>query len=133
MQQKTKSAFNAPIRESVLAQVLDNLLDNAVYWLGQKSARDDRILVVHLDSEARTILVTNSGPPIQNHIRSRLFQKFAGSKLNGRGLGLFICRELLTRHGAAIEVVEREIDSRCLCGASFLIELPAKAVSGKAA
>ena len=132
MQQKTKSAFNAPIRESVLAQVLDNILDNAIYWLGQKSARDDRILVVHLDSEARTILVTNSGPPIQNHIRSRLFQKFAGSKLNGRGLGLFICRELLTRHGATIEVVEREIDSRCLCGASFLIELPAKAVSGKA-
>jgi signal transduction histidine kinase len=106
-------------------------MDNAIYWLGQKSARDDRILAVHLDSKARTILVTNSGPAIQPHVRPHLFQKFVGAKLGGHHLGLFICRELLTRHGGAIDVVDRETDKRCLCGGSFLIELPAKAVAAK--
>jgi signal transduction histidine kinase len=46
-------------------------------------------------------------------------------------LGLFICRELLTRHNATIELVDRETDKRCLCGASFLIGLPTKSTSGK--
>lgn len=131
-QPSANSEFTALIRESVLAQVLDNLIDNAIYWLSQKSARDDRILAVHLDGKARTILVTNSGPGIQPHVRPHLFQKFIGAKLGGRHLGLFICRELLSRHGATIELVDRDTDKHCLCGASFLIELPAKLVSTRA-
>jgi C4-dicarboxylate-specific signal transduction histidine kinase len=131
VQRRGVGEFVAPLRESLLAQVIDNLLDNAIYWLGQKTARDDRILLIQLDSEARTILVTNNGPPIANNVRSRLFQKFACSKLNGRGLGLFICRQLLAGQGATIDLVEKDGNKNCLGGASFLIELPEKAISKK--
>jgi signal transduction histidine kinase len=130
-QRHGKGAFVVPLRESLLAQVLDNLVDNAIYWLGQKSARDDRILVFHLDSDSHSILVTNNGPPIAPNVRGRLFQKFQTTKFNGHGLGLFICRELLARHGATIELAEQEADKRCLSGGSFTIELPTKAVNGK--
>jgi len=119
-----QGSFITPLRESLLAQVLDNLVDNAVYWLGQKSARDDRILLLHLDSTSRTILVTNNGPPVAPNMRSRLFQKFQTTKFKGHGLGLFICRELLTRHGGNIRLTDSEADKRCLSGGSFLVQLP---------
>lgn len=125
-----KETFVVPLRESLLAQVLDNLVDNAVYWLAQKSAQDDRILAIHLDEDARTVLVTNNGPPVAANIRGQLFEKFQTSKFKGHGLGLFICRELLIRHGARISLIEHDIDQRCLNGASFLIELPDKAALG---
>jgi signal transduction histidine kinase len=126
VQKNGNGKFVAPLRESLLAQVLDNLIDNAIHWLGEKTARDDRILVLRIDGEARTILVTNNGPPILPHVRPQLFQKFAAGKLKGRGLGLFICRELLRQQGATIDLIERDVDKNCLCGASFLIELPVK-------
>jgi hypothetical protein len=131
VQRTGKEPFVVPLRESLLAQVLDNLVDNAVYWLGQKSARDDRILAVHLDSDARTLLVTNNGPPVAPNMRPRLFQKFQTAKFRGRGLGLFICRELLTQRGGNIHLADSEADKRCLAGASFLIELPEAGVRKK--
>jgi signal transduction histidine kinase len=124
VQKKGNEKFIAPFRESLLAQVLDNLIDNAIYWLGEKTTRDDRILVFHIDGEARTVLITNNGPPIQPHVHPQLFQKFAAGKMKGRGLGLFICRELLRQQGATIDLIERDVNKNCLCGASFLIELP---------
>lgn len=116
--------FIIPVRESIVAQVFDNIVDNAIYWLARKSANDDRRLEIHLTPSQRTILFTNNGPPIQPHMRGRLFQKFASAKIEGRGLGLFICHELLTHNGGNIMLVEPDHESRCLEGASFLIEFP---------
>jgi signal transduction histidine kinase len=122
--------FVVPIRESVLAQVFDNILDNAIYWLARKSAKDDRRLEVHIDNDNHTLLFTNNGPSLAGNMRGRLFQKFQTAKLDGRGLGLFICRELLVRYGGSIRAVESEEDSRCLDGASFLVDL-SQATTGK--
>lgn len=116
--------FVTPLRESLVAQVFDNIVDNTIYWLARKSASDDRRLEIHLVTSQRTVLFTNNGPPIQPHMRGRLFQKFASAKIEGRGLGLFICHELLTHHGGNIVLVEPEHESRCLEGASFLVEFP---------
>lgn len=123
--------FAVPVRESTLAQVFDNILDNAIYWLARKSAKDDRKLEIHINSGVRTVLFTNNGPALAANMRGRLFQKFQTAKLDGRGLGLFICRELLVRNGGSIRAVEPDEDGRCLDGASFLVELPATAPSKK--
>lgn len=124
-------ALVVKMRESLLAQVFDNLIDNAIYWLEQKTARDERRLQISVDGDARTVLVTNTGPPVQPHVKSRLFQKFVTTKHQGHGLGLFICHELLAKHGATISLVDADGDTRCLSGACFLIELPEASLRDK--
>ncbi len=121
---RTGDSLILALRESLLAQVVDNILDNAVFWLSRKTARDDRKLCVYTDTEERTILVTNNGSAVQPHVRSRIFQKFVTTKHKGHGLGLFISRELLTKYGGSIELVDTDDDPRCLEGACFLIKLP---------
>src|SRR6266478_3221189 len=109
--------FVLVLRESLLAQVFDNIIDNAIYWLEQKTARDERRLNIYTDPDERTILITNSGPAIQPHVKSRVFRKFVTTKHRGHGLGLFISHELLAKHGANIRLIDREDDPRCFEGA----------------
>ena len=50
-----------------------------------------------------------------------VFNEFFTMKSNGRGLGLYIVRELLYRINAEISVVENP-DSKILPGANFIVK-----------
>lgn len=125
----TEDDFASPMRDVALAQVLDNILDNAIFWLSQRSLIDDRRLRIVVDPKTRTVLLTNNGSPIPHNIRSRLFQKFLTTKVHGRGLGLFICKELMKSSGGDISLDSADSNESCLPGASFLIRVPDDAVT----
>jgi two-component system sensor histidine kinase PilS (NtrC family) len=83
-----------------LRRVLVNLLDNALRYAGNQ--RDSiRVFTQGTGSEA-SLRVWSDGDPLEPTVLRHLFEPFFSSESRSSGLGLYICRELCERHGAAI-------------------------------
>lgn len=109
-----------------IAQLLDNLLENASKF----SPPEGRIQVaIHGDAadDARLILtVADEGPGIPDGDKERVFERFhqtatgRGVRARGVGLGLAICRHIVTLHGGSIHVRDN-----APTGCVFVVTLPA--------
>jgi len=91
-----------------LMQVFDNLIINSEYWLEQARAAG-RISHPQIWVEVRDALMTvrDNGPGVNPALERTLFEPFVTDKgKEGRGLGLFICRQLLDMDGGQIELGE---------------------------
>ncbi|WP_153412799.1 sensor histidine kinase [Sinorhizobium medicae] len=108
----------AKTTDAVLLQLLLNLFDNAIYWLeGTELPRQIEII---LDGDASTMTFADSGPGFRADDVEYLFEPFfSGKGEEGRGLGLYIARQLLERHGYAIDVAAK--DQRILKGANLVV------------
>lgn len=108
----------------LIAQILENLLANSVYWLCQsvQIGETDRKIVIDIDSIAKVISVYDNGPGVAPEIQNDIFKPYFTNKRNGKGLGLFIASKLATYHNAKIYMdskVEKDGKLR-----TFIIELP---------
>ncbi|MBI5278202.1 MAG: PAS domain-containing sensor histidine kinase [Burkholderiales bacterium] len=83
-----------------LRRVLVNLLDNAIRYAGQEP--DSIRVTTEAATETAWLRVWSDGPPIEQGVQRHLFEPFFSSESRSSGLGLYICRELCERHGAAI-------------------------------
>ncbi|MEQ6247710.1 sensor histidine kinase [Sulfitobacter sp. HNIBRBA3233] len=109
-----------------LAQVFINLITNAVKYC----AADTPALSISVGGQGDvvTIRFTDNGQGIPDEAQSLVFEKFArlaeGSGAgDGAGLGLAICREIVTRLGGGIRYVPGA------GGASFEVSLPRAAAT----
>ena len=112
--------------ETRIAQVLSNLVNNALKF----TSKGGRICVsvscpsTHSSEVLIAVADTGRGIPCENlsRIFDRLYQVSDedAASCKGLGLGLFICRELVSLHGGAIRV-ESELGK----GSTFSITLPA--------
>ena len=93
-----------------------NLVNNALYWVGQKSRR-----IIRLDYRDEKIFVSDSGPGVDEDDVEHLFQMFFTRRHNGRGIGLYLCRENLRAAGYDIRYAGKD-DPHILEGANFIIE-----------
>ncbi|HVT58097.1 MAG TPA: ATP-binding protein [Thermoanaerobaculia bacterium] len=84
-----------------IEQVLVNVLQNAIESIGE----DGRI-VLRLASEGRrpVLSIRDTGAGIPESARELLFTPFFSTKKNGRGLGLTLTQEILSRHGFAFSL-----------------------------
>jgi hypothetical protein len=98
------------INRGVLLQVFDNLIANSLYWLAAGRTTDPAITLAS-DGGCRVIYRDN-GPGIEPRLRRSIFEPFVSTKPNGRGLGLFIARELLELQNCAIETLDPDADGR---------------------
>lgn len=107
-----------------LRRVLVNLLDNAQrYASGQAES-----IQVATEVAARgqvTLSVWSEAPPLEPSVERHLFEPFFSSESRSSGLGLYICRELCERHGAAIayQRVQRMARGTRMEGNEFFISL----------
>ncbi|MEY8878914.1 MAG: nitrogen regulation protein NR(II), partial [Leptothrix sp. (in: b-proteobacteria)] len=94
-----------------LRRVLVNLLDNA---LRHGSHRSEALWVVAQPLGRGEVLlaVRSDGAPIAVDVEPFLFEPFFSTRSRGSGLGLYICRELCERYGAAIEYRPGDPDTR---------------------
>jgi two-component system sensor histidine kinase PilS (NtrC family) len=89
-----------------LQRVLVNLLDNA---LRHGSGQPGAIEVIISWRPARqggamlVLSVNSDGEPLSADTERSLFEPFFSTRSQGTGLGLYICKELCERHGAAID------------------------------
>lgn len=109
-----------------IRQVLTNLLDNA-----QKFTREGGTITIGARRLARDpdyvrLSVTDTGRGIAASEHERIFSRLgqvhdaSGDSRKGLGLGLFICREIVRRHGGDIGV-----ESELGAGSTFYFTLPA--------
>lgn len=104
----------------LILQILINLIDNAIYWL-DKSNESEKKIYFKINTVEKTLIIADNGNGIREDIVPLVFNEFFSMKSNGRGLGLYIVRELLYRINAEISVVENP-DSKILPGANFIVK-----------
>lgn len=108
--------LRASIDADALAQVLGNLLENAVRFgpAGQVIA-----VRVHEDADGACIEVEDEGPGIPPEERESIFRPFVrGRESGGTGIGLAVARQLVELLNGRIDVRDGRV------GARFVIVLP---------
>jgi PAS domain S-box-containing protein len=107
-----------------IQQVIDNLVGNALKY----SPSDGRVTVtVDIVDGQGVVSVADQGPGISESDRQNIFGAFfrtteaTTSQVQGLGLGLYICREIVRAHDGTIEVTEAPGG-----GAEFRVVLPAE-------
>jgi len=108
-----------------LAQIFDNLLNNAV-----KYAPGSPITIgLDLDNKMARITLSDQGPGIEPEHLVHLFKRFyrvpgQNTSIRGTGLGLYICKKIIQAHQGEM-VVESEPGK----GTAFSIYLPTEKVA----
>jgi two-component system, LuxR family, sensor kinase FixL len=85
-----------------LQQVLINLVMNALQAMGAAGGPPRLEVRTLLDGGTVRLQVRDSGPGIADSDAQRLFEPFFSTKSDGMGLGLSICRSIITKHGGQI-------------------------------
>lgn len=116
--------LNVFMVRGLIAQTLENLITNSVYWLqqGVKDGEDERRLLIEIDSKALTISVTDNGPGVDPKYAKEIFKPYYTTRRKGKGLGLYIASELVDYHGGRLYMDDHADDDGRL--RTFTIELP---------
>ena len=85
---------------SVILPAFTNLVDNALFWLKDRP----RPRIVSLDIEEHDWLISDNGPGIPDRYRDSVFAAGFTTRPGGRGLGLYIARQVLERHGFTLTI-----------------------------
>lgn len=118
--EKTGSPLVAKCTDAILLQLFINLFDNAIYWLGTVNIKNKKILITLKGNEG-IMIFSDNGPGVREDDKPYIFEPFySGKGEDGRGLGLYIARQLLERIDYSIELADRKSD-RLLSGANFVV------------
>jgi signal transduction histidine kinase len=97
--------FRVTINRGKLTQIMDNILLNSEYWLREAIRRQEiENPLINIEIGSPYVIIYDNGWGIDPSIEGSLFQPFTTMKPKdvGRGLGLFIVRELLDSSGCRI-------------------------------
>lgn len=108
-------------KPAVLHSILHILAANSLEWAPRTGIVEIRITARPLDAFCELIFA-DAGPGLSPQVAQRVFEPGFSLKAGGRGMGLTIARDLLTRNGGQIEVVH----DRRRRGATFRILIPRK-------
>ena len=104
----------------LIEQLLLNLLDNALKYSPPGSPVD---IDAQVSADTLLLAVSDQGPGIPKSEAEQIFHKLTrgaqSGKQPGAGLGLAICRGIVTAHGGRIEALNNPAG-----GARFLVSLP---------
>ncbi len=96
----------------LLSRAVHNLLLNAC-----EASPDGGAVEVRTAREGAEVVVEilDRGPGLAPEVRARLFEPYVSTKLRGSGLGLSLVRDIATRHGGAVTLVDREGGGAAAC------------------
>lgn len=116
----TKKPLIVKTTDAVLLQVFINLFDNSLYWL--KTVNKERRIKILIDGNMQRLIFSDNGPGIKDDDINYVFEAFySGKGEEGRGLGLYIAKQLLDRYDYSINLAEFSKD-KVLDGANFVLE-----------
>lgn len=92
----------------LIEQVLINLILNAMDACDGIEAGKVQISAQRSESGKPTIRVQDNGSGIPEEIRETIFIPFFSTKKKGSGIGLSLCKQIMTLHGGQIQVRSRE-------------------------
>ena len=87
----------------MVIQIVENLIVNATYWLKQQRRFEsdfEPCLTISVNADSKCLSFEDNGPGVTMERRERIFQPFVTTKPTGegRGLGLYISREMAEYH-----------------------------------
>jgi C4-dicarboxylate-specific signal transduction histidine kinase len=108
------------VNPSEIEQVILNLLNNAIQALAKAETLQRRIAIeaIKVDQVVR-LSVSDNGPGVPIEFKPHLFELLSTTKQTGMGLGLWLCKHIVTRYGGSIHH-EDAVGG----GAKFVMELP---------
>jgi len=118
-----KSLF-VTANKSELQQVLLNLVNNAIDALKSLDRTDKTITILgkYTESEIQ-ISIADSGLGIDPEVQAHMFELLSTTKSSGMGIGLWLCKHIVSRHGGSIW-----FESFAGKGTTFFVRLPLVAV-----
>ncbi len=99
--------FSIKMNKGKLMQVFDNLINNSIFWLERVKPQDTPSITIKIDKP--WIYIEDNGIGIDKSVEDILFEPFITRKPigEGRGLGLFIVRQLLDNYRCDIILDEQ--------------------------
>lgn len=125
---RDKGKLIVPGIESRLGQVVHNLLSNATSF---SPAGGTITIEAYRDGRNVVFAICDEGPGIPPDNVKSIFERFyterpASEGFGGHsGLGLAISKQIVEVHGGSIEAKNRQDKNGDICGARFVVELPA--------
>ncbi len=116
-QEVSPQDISIDIDEGQIAQVLLNLIKNAIYAVSTVQTPKIKIAVNISNNNHPQISVTDNGIGISEELMEQIFIPFFTTKANGSGIGLSISRQIMRNHGGNIRVV-----SKIGKGSKFVLE-----------
>jgi len=108
------------VHPAEIEQVILNLVNNAFQALANSGTLQRRIMIEAFRAgKSVQLSVSDNGPGVPPEFKSHLFELLSTTKQTGMGLGLWLCKHIITRYGGSI-YYEEAIGG----GAKFLIEFP---------
>jgi signal transduction histidine kinase len=103
---------------ALIERVLHNLVGNATRYVRKDGTI--RVIAAGNAEGACEVQVFNTGPCVPEHLRQKLFGKYAKGTQGKRGFGLYFCRLACEAHGGTIEYVPSD------AGSAFVFKLPGR-------
>ncbi|MFQ5631362.1 MAG: ATP-binding protein, partial [bacterium] len=101
-----------------IEQVLLNLIINAVQAMPDGGYLRIQTSFAPANNLVR-MMIQDTGEGIPVETQKKIFQPFFTTKSKGVGLGLVLCKEVVTRHNGRIQ-----FESKAGAGTTFTVELP---------
>ena len=108
------------VNPSEIEQVILNLLNNAIQALANSGTLQRRIAIEAIKiGKSVQLSISDNGTGVALEFKPHLFELLSTTKQTGMGLGLWLCKHIVTRYGGSIRH-EDAIGG----GARFVVELP---------
>ena len=108
------------VNPSEIEQVILNLLNNAIQALAKSGTLQRRIAIEAIKTgKSAQLSISDNGTGVSLEFKSHLFELLSTTKQTGMGLGLWLCKHIVTRYGGSIHH-EDAIGG----GAKFVVEFP---------
>jgi signal transduction histidine kinase len=108
------------VNPSEIEQVILNLINNAAQALANSGTLQRRIVIEAIKvGKSVQLSVSDNGPGVLADFKSQLFELLSTTKQTGMGLGLWLCKHIVTRYSGSIHY-EDAVGG----GAKFVVQLP---------
>jgi signal transduction histidine kinase len=108
------------VNPAEIEQVILNLLNNAIQALANSGTLLRRIAIeVTQSGQMVRLSISDNGAGVSAEFRPQLFELLSTTKQSGMGLGLWLCKHVITRYGGSIQY-----EDALGGGATFVFELP---------
>jgi signal transduction histidine kinase len=120
IQLQVDNRLTVKVNPAEIEQVLLNLTNNAVQALAN-SGTLQRLITIEATKSGQSVRlsISDNGDGVSTQFKPQLFELLSTTKQSGMGLGLWLCKHIVTRYGGSI-YYEDAVSG----GATFVFELP---------
>ena len=114
-QRQVRLAFESPqpdldfeIDTHLIEQVLINLILNGMDACEERNEALVSVKAIRGRAGQKEIRVRDNGRGIPEEIRETVFVPFFSTKKTGSGIGLSLCKQIMTLHGGRVQLISKE-------------------------